>query len=100
MKKTDASKMPLMINNRYVKIADTPLHPVEHKKGTSPYATSNKKVKVTLVKSTIACLEGHKRTVEALGLKKIRDTKILPDNDAIRGMIFKVKHLVKVEEVK
>lgn len=58
-----------------------------------------KKIKVTLVKSTIGSLENHKRTVEALGLKKIRSSKIHNDTPAIRGMIFKVKHLVSVEEV-
>ncbi|MCL2374979.1 MAG: 50S ribosomal protein L30 [Firmicutes bacterium] len=56
-------------------------------------------MRVTLVKSTIGCLEKQKRTVEALGLKKIRQCKIHSDNDVIRGMIFVVKHLVKVEAV-
>ena len=37
--------------------------------------------------------------MEALGLKKTNSTVVKPDNAAIRGMIFKVKHLVKVEEV-
>ncbi|HRX14278.1 MAG TPA: 50S ribosomal protein L30 [Eubacteriales bacterium] len=60
---------------------------------------SKKKIKVTLVKSTIACLKDQQKTVEALGLHKIRDSKVFNDNDAIRGMIFKVKHLVVVEEV-
>ena len=58
-----------------------------------------KKIKVTLVKSTISSLEKHKRTVEALGLKKIRQSKVHDDNVVIRGMIFVVKHLVSVEEV-
>ncbi|MFQ7030703.1 MAG: 50S ribosomal protein L30 [Christensenellales bacterium] len=57
-------------------------------------------MKVTLVKSTIGCLKVQQRTVEALGLKKIRSFKILNDNDAVRGMIFRVKHLVTVEELK
>lgn len=35
-----------------------------------------------------------------MGLKKIRSFKILNDNDAVRGMIFRVKHLVTVEELK
>ncbi|MDD4832121.1 MAG: 50S ribosomal protein L30 [Clostridia bacterium] len=60
---------------------------------------SKKKIKVTLVKSTIACLKDQQKTVEALGLHKIRDSKVFNDNDAIRGMIFKVKHLVVVEEI-
>lgn len=60
---------------------------------------SVKKIKVTLVKSTIGSLENHKRIIEALGLKKIRSSKIHNDTPAIRGMLFKVKHLVTVEEV-
>ena len=56
------------------------------------------KIKVTLVKSTIGCQENQKANVAALGLKKIRDTKEHNDTPAIRGMIKKVSHLVKVEE--
>ena len=55
-------------------------------------------LKVTLVKSTIGAIPQHKKTVEALGLKKLNKTVVLPDNDATRGMIAQVKHLVKVEE--
>lgn len=58
-----------------------------------------KKLKITLVKSTIGCLDKQKKTVEALGLKKIRSSVIKNDNPAMRGMIFVVKHLVNVEEV-
>ncbi len=59
---------------------------------------ADKKVKVTLVKSPIGAIPKQKATVEALGLKKIRQTVELPDNDAVRGMIWHVRHLVKVEE--
>ncbi len=55
-------------------------------------------LKVTLVKSTIGAIPKHKKTVEALGLKKMQKTVTLPDNDAVRGMIKQVQHLVKVEE--
>lgn len=55
---------------------------------------------ITLVKSTIGAIPKHKRTVEALGLKKLNKTVVLPDNAATRGMIQQVNHLVKVEEVK
>lgn len=55
-------------------------------------------LKVTLVKSTIGAIPKHKKTVEALGLKKLNKTVVLPDNDATRGMVAQVKHLVKVEE--
>lgn len=60
---------------------------------------TGKKIKVTLVRSTIGCLEDQKATVAALGLKKIRKSKIHNDNPAIRGMIFKVRHLVVTEEI-
>ena len=56
------------------------------------------KLKVTLVKSTIGAIPKQVKTVEALGLNKLNKTVELPDNDAVRGMIFKVRHLVKVEE--
>ena len=56
-------------------------------------------LKVTLVKSVIGSKKDQIATVQALGLKKIRDTKEHADNPQIRGMINKVKHLVKVEEI-
>ena len=55
-------------------------------------------LKVTLVKSTIGAIPKHRKTVEALGLKKLNKTVGLPDNEATRGMVAQVKHLVKVEE--
>ena len=55
-------------------------------------------LKVTLVKSTIGAVPKHKKTVEALGLKKLNKTVVLPDNAATRGMIQQIQHLVKVEE--
>ncbi|MEO0102334.1 MAG: 50S ribosomal protein L30 [candidate division WOR-3 bacterium] len=58
-----------------------------------------KKLKVTLKKSLIDEWEEHKRTVRALGLRKIRQTKIHNDTPTIRGMIEKVKHLVIMEEI-
>ena len=57
------------------------------------------KLKVTLVKSTIGAIPKHRATVEALGLKKLNKSVELPDNEAIRGMVWHVKHLVKVEEI-
>ena len=55
-------------------------------------------LKVTLVKSTIGAVPKHKRTVEALGLKKVNKTVEMPDNAAVRGMVNQVSYLVKVEE--
>lgn len=57
------------------------------------------KLRITLVKSTIGAIPKHKKTVEALGLRKVNKTVEMPDNAAVRGMIDQVKHLVKVEEV-
>jgi large subunit ribosomal protein L30 len=56
-------------------------------------------IKITLVKSTIGAIPKHKKTVQALGLKKLHSSKIHQDNVAIRGMVKQVSHLVKVEEV-
>lgn len=63
-------------------------------------AAPSAQLKITLVKSTIGSLEKHKRTVEALGLKKIRSFVVREDSASLRGMIFTVQHLIKVEEVK
>jgi large subunit ribosomal protein L30 len=57
------------------------------------------KLRITLVKSTIGAIPKHKKTVEAVGLKRLNKTVEMPDNASVRGMIFQVKHLVKVEEI-
>ncbi len=57
------------------------------------------KIKVTLVKSIIGCKKDQIATVAALGLKKIRDEKVHDDTPQIKGMVSKVCHLVKVEEI-
>ena len=57
------------------------------------------KLRITLVKSTIGAVPKHKKTVEALGLRKLNKTVEMPDNAAVRGMVQQVKHLVKVEEI-
>ena len=57
------------------------------------------KIRVTLVKSTIGQVESVKGTIAALGLKKIRSSKELEDTPALQGMIKKVQHLVKVENI-
>lgn len=56
-------------------------------------------LKITLVKSPIGAIPKHRKTVEALGLKKVNKTVEMPDNAAVRGMIKQVNHLVKVEEI-
>ncbi|MCL1987914.1 MAG: 50S ribosomal protein L30 [Firmicutes bacterium] len=57
------------------------------------------KIKVTLVRSTIGAIPKHRQTVAALGLRKINSSNEHQDNVAIRGMIDRVKHLVKVENI-
>ena len=57
------------------------------------------KIKVTLVKSTIAILPQHKKVVAALGLKKVNSFRIHNENPCILGMIEKVKYLLKVEKI-
>lgn len=57
------------------------------------------KLKITLVKSPIGAVPKHKKTVEALGLRKMNKTVEMPDNAAIRGMVKQVSYLVKVEEI-
>ena len=56
-------------------------------------------LKVTQVRSVVGSKQGHKRTVRALGLKRIRDSRVHEDTPQIRGMVHTVRHLVTVEEV-
>ena len=60
---------------------------------------ADNKLRVTLVKSPIGNQTRHKLTVKALGLNHVNETIVHPDNPSVRGMIFKVNHLVKVEEI-
>jgi len=57
-----------------------------------------KKLRITLVKSAIGYSETHKATLRALGLRRMNQTNELADSPALRGMLIKVNHLVKVEE--
>jgi large subunit ribosomal protein L30 len=58
------------------------------------------KIKVTQVKSGIDRSERQKRTLKALGLRKMNSSVEVEANDQIKGMVAKVLHLIKVEEVK
>jgi len=58
------------------------------------------KLRVTLVKSSIGYREQQKRTLRALRLHRLQQTVEHEDSPAVRGMIGKVEHLVKVEEIK
>ena len=61
---------------------------------------SDTKLKITQVRSLIGRPQKHRRIIEALGLKKNQTAVVHNDTPAIRGMVFKVRHLVDVEEVK
>ena len=58
-----------------------------------------KKLKITLTRSLIGYRQDQRATVRALGLGKLNSTAVQEDNPTIRGMVHKVRHLVKVEEV-
>lgn len=58
-----------------------------------------KQIKVTLVKSPIGFNKNQSKIVEALGLRKLNHSVVLPDNASVRGSVAHVAHLVKVEEV-
>ncbi|KMY46081.1 50S ribosomal protein L30 [Bacillus sp. FJAT-27916] len=58
-----------------------------------------KKLEITLTRSLIGRSEDQRVTVNTLGLKKMHQTVVHNDNDAIRGMINKVSHLVTVKEI-
>lgn len=55
------------------------------------------KLKITLVRSTIACLPKQKAAIEALGLHKINQSKVFTDSKTLQGQLALVSHLVKVE---
>jgi large subunit ribosomal protein L30 len=57
------------------------------------------KLRITYRKSTIGNAQDQKDTIRSLGLRKLGQSVIKPDNPSIRGMLFKVRHLVEVEEL-
>jgi large subunit ribosomal protein L30 len=57
-------------------------------------------IKVTQVKSEIGGSERQRQNLRSLGLRRIGDSVVKPDSPEFRGMINKVSHLVKIEEVK
>ena len=56
-------------------------------------------LKITLTKSPISQKQNQQLTVKSLGLRRMRQTVVLPDNASNRGMVHTVRHLVTVEEV-
>jgi large subunit ribosomal protein L30 len=59
-----------------------------------------KKIKITLIKSLAGKKGRHRRTIRALGLKKMHSSVIKEDNPQMRGMIDRVSYMVKVNDVK
>lgn len=60
---------------------------------------SNKKLKITLVKSKYGRLESHQQCVRGLGLRRMHHSRVIDDTPENRGMINKVAYMLKVEEV-
>ena len=58
-----------------------------------------KKLEITLVRSTIGCPQWMRETARSLTLRKLHHKVLMPDNGAIRGMIKRIEHLVSVREV-
>ena len=96
-KKTTTTKAAEAVKVEEVKV-EAPK--AEKKVAPAPKKANGPMIKVTLVKSGSGRLEKQIRTLKALGLNKTNSFNIVPDNAATRGMIFVVKHLVSVEEVK
>lgn len=58
-----------------------------------------KKLRITYVKSAIGYSERHKATIRTLGLHRLHQSVIRQDSPVLRGMLSKVNHLVRIEEV-
>ena len=57
------------------------------------------KIKITLKRSVIGKPEKVRRVIEAMGLKKIRQSRVFEDTPEIRGMIKKTSHMIEVENI-
>ena len=66
------------------------------KRTTERTRAGSGKVRVRQVRSGIGHAETYRRTLRALGLKHHQDEVVLPDNSSVRGMVFKVRHLIQV----
>lgn len=62
-------------------------------------AEQKRTLRVKQVRSLIGYEQSQRDTIRSLGLRRIRHTVMLPDTPQVRGMLFKVRHLVEVEEV-
>lgn len=59
-----------------------------------------KKLKITLIHSVEHRLPDQRRIVKSLGLNRINSTSVKKDNAAVRGALYKIAHLIKVEQIK
>ncbi|MEO0225335.1 MAG: 50S ribosomal protein L30 [candidate division WOR-3 bacterium] len=57
-----------------------------------------KKIRVRLIKSPIDCPKRHKATLKAMGLNRIGQVAVLPDNSQVRGMVRQVNYLIEVKD--
>jgi large subunit ribosomal protein L30 len=64
-----------------------------------PKKKKEKVIRVTLIKSPIGYSKRHKGTIRALGLRRMHQTVEHADTPTLRGMLYKVNHMVEVEEV-
>jgi len=61
--------------------------------------SNERTIRVTLVKSVIGYTQDQRKTVQALGLKKLNESRVHKETPQIRGMVNKVSHLLRIEEV-
>lgn len=71
----------------------------EQEQEPGPGAAEGGQLRITLIRSTIGRPPDQERTVKSLGLRRLHHTVERPDNPSIRGMVTKIRHLVRVEEV-
>jgi large subunit ribosomal protein L30 len=83
----------IIVVGREVEEAD-----VAEAKKTNKAKSETKTLRITWVKSAIGYSKDQKATIAALGLHRLNQTVEQPDNPAVRGQIFRVQHLVRVEE--
>lgn len=94
--KTTTKTTTKVENKQPKKVAEVKVEKVAEVKEVKP---ATKQIKVTYTKSVIGYNKNQAKVLTSLGLKKLNSSHVLPDNACVRGMIHKVAHLVKVEEL-
>jgi large subunit ribosomal protein L30 len=72
--------------------------PGARKKAPRKAKTAGKTITIEQYRSGIQCVFTHKRTLKSLGLKRMRQRVVRPDNPAVRGMVESIPHLVRIVE--